>query len=330
MTARHKKLIIYLTKVSVTLLILYLLFREFHLGGTLAIMSTVDPAFFIAGLAIMLLSHILNAYQFKAMMAPHGFSLSTYDVFRVNMIAKLYSLITPGVLGGAAVRWYYLSRPDGKRAQAAAVVLFNRLLEIMVVAVTAVFFWLVDWQSEGRWLNLENLLLLAGLLAFAYLLVFNARCHDLLRRILRISFLPATLREKMNKVFDAFALYRGCSAAFHARIFSICLVRQFLVTLCIFLFAMGLGIAIDYATLGWIRAVVTLVLMFPISVGGLGVREAGFAFFLTPYGVPGEAALALSLLIFVRSLLFSLLGVVFQVQMHGKATPHETGKHSSL
>ncbi len=329
MTERNKKYIAYLAKVTATLLILYLLFREFHLGETLAIMSAVDPAFFIAGLATMLLAHVLNAYQFKAMMAPHGFALSTSDVFRINMIAKLYSLVIPGVLGGAAVRWYYLSRPDRKRAQAAAVVLFNRLLEITVVAVTGLFFWLVDRQAEGRWFSWENLMLLAGLLAFIYLLVFNARCHDVLRQALRTALLPASLREKLNKVFEAFALYRGCSAAFHARIFSICLARQFLVTLCIFLFATGLGIAVDYDTLGWIRAVVTLVLMFPVSVGGLGVREAGFAFFLMPYGVPGEAALALSLLIFVRSLLFSLLGVVFQVQIHGKAVTHDTGRHGS-
>ena len=49
----------------------------------------------------------------------------------------------------------------------------------------------------------------------------------------------------------------------------------------------------------------------PISVNGLGLREQLHAILLAPLGVPREAAVAISLLIFAHLLVSSLLGLLF-------------------
>jgi hypothetical protein len=49
--------------------------------------------------------------------------------------------------------------------------------------------------------------------------------------------------------------------------------------------------------------------MIPISISGLGVREGALLFLLKPYGVWGEEALALSLIIFgITVLLIGAIG----------------------
>ena len=48
--------------------------------------------------------------------------------------------------------------------------------------------------------------------------------------------------------------------------------------------------------------------VLPISIGGLGVREAAFVVFLHPLGVPSGQAVALGLAVYGMNLTASLLG----------------------
>ena len=51
--------------------------------------------------------------------------------------------------------------------------------------------------------------------------------------------------------------------------------------------------------------------MLPISLGGLGVREAGFVFFLGTVGISSEAAFTMSLLIYFLGVGSTLPGAWF-------------------
>jgi hypothetical protein len=53
----------------------------------------------------------------------------------------------------------------------------------------------------------------------------------------------------------------------------------------------------------------------PVSVNGLGLRESLHALLLQPLGVPREAAVAISLLIFAHLLVSSLLGLLFWLRL---------------
>jgi uncharacterized integral membrane protein len=53
--------------------------------------------------------------------------------------------------------------------------------------------------------------------------------------------------------------------------------------------------------------------MLPVSVGGLGVREATFGYYFTRFGEPLETALALSLVGGALVMLFSISGAVANV-----------------
>jgi uncharacterized membrane protein YbhN (UPF0104 family) len=87
----------------------------------------------------------------------------------------------------------------------------------------------------------------------------------------------------------------------------------------VLLFGMGLcaravGIDADWSTLAWVRALVALATLLPVSVSGLGLREAGFAVLLEPYGVPVAQAVALSLLVFSQVLFLAALGAIVEAR----------------
>ena len=60
--------------------------------------------------------------------------------------------------------------------------------------------------------------------------------------------------------------------------------------------------------LAWMRVILDLVMMLPVSFSGLGVREASFVFLLKPLGVDSATALALSLAIYALGLSVALVG----------------------
>jgi uncharacterized membrane protein YbhN (UPF0104 family) len=72
--------------------------------------------------------------------------------------------------------------------------------------------------------------------------------------------------------------------------------------------AMALGLNISPLALTWILALGTIVGMFPISLAGLGVREATYVGLLALFGVSAGSALALSLTMFMILLALGLTG----------------------
>lgn len=65
---------------------------------------------------------------------------------------------------------------------------------------------------------------------------------------------------------------------------------------------------VPFLTLGWMRSAVQLLDNLPLSIAGLGVREATLLVLLEPYGVAGERAVAPAFILLGRRLLLGLVG----------------------
>jgi uncharacterized membrane protein YbhN (UPF0104 family) len=55
--------------------------------------------------------------------------------------------------------------------------------------------------------------------------------------------------------------------------------------------------------MGWVRSVVVVLTLLPISIGGVGVREGVLVVTLATFGVPAHEALAFSILVFATTIL---------------------------
>ena len=79
------------------------------------------------------------------------------------------------------------------------------------------------------------------------------------------------------------------------------------------LLAAALNIRVSFITLGWVRSLITLLQMLPISLAGLGVREASSVWVLGKYGVPEAQALGLGLTQFALLVCICMLGGLFEL-----------------
>jgi hypothetical protein len=85
--------------------------------------------------------------------------------------------------------------------------------------------------------------------------------------------------------------------------------------------ARALGLEIGLAAIGWVRAAILLATLLPVSIAGLGVREAAAVLLLAPHGIGNAAALAFALLVFaVSELAMVALGGLFEAVRFASGT----------
>jgi hypothetical protein len=77
---------------------------------------------------------------------------------------------------------------------------------------------------------------------------------------------------------------------------------------------MALDLHISFLTIGWIRVVMHALLMLPISLAGIGVREGSLVVLLQEYAVLPNEAVALAFLLFVVTLLSNSTGGLFEIR----------------
>ena len=77
--------------------------------------------------------------------------------------------------------------------------------------------------------------------------------------------------------------------------------------------AHAVGIDAGFLILAWVRSVVYLLQMIPVTVAGVGVREASFIALLGGYGIARAEALTYSLTLFFIQILIAVVGAVFEL-----------------
>jgi uncharacterized membrane protein YbhN (UPF0104 family) len=260
----------------------------------------------------MLAVRYLASVQMAAILQAQSIDLDTVRVFLINLITGFYGLFLPGYLSGGVIRWYFFSIPGGKRAQAAAAIIINRLLETVMLSLVGISFWLIDYTAKATVEALQLMATLGVVLSASYVASFTRAPCIFLKHLMRGRWCPRILESKANKVLDALVRYQDQGVIWHVRISGLCLLRNLIGIVALYVLATAIDLNVSVWTLGWIRSVIRIVLMIPVSFAGLGVREASFVLLLAPVGVASPQALALSVLVFAQALLFALIGMLLE------------------
>lgn len=293
----------------VAALLLAWLFSRFPLGHVGAVLAGASPGPLLVGAAAAIGAHLLASLRLSLIAGHHGFELSFGEACGVNFAAAFYGLTVPGGnLAGGAVRIYRLA--EGSRAVAAVAGVFaDRVHATFGMLLFGLAFWAADPRAEPPVLGLA----LAGLTAALPVLYLLVR---------RGSPIAARLPAKWNRALGREA---EVPAGATVRLVGITLAAQLLGLVAVASAAAAIGLPLPILTLGWIRTAVMVVVMLPVSISGFGVREGALVALLAQYGVPGEHAVAFSLLIFaVTTLVNGAVGGVVEASRLGRRVVAES------
>lgn len=313
-----KTRITWLLRLVIGLAILFYIFTFIPFDGVLSAISGAQADFLALAFLVLVLERFTAALRTRILTGHLGMmGLSVWKLWEINTVATFYGMFLPGELAGGAVRWYKMSQPNRMRAEAAAAITFDRLVDTIVLLVLGMLFWLADPPPIA---NTAIAILFFGLLGGLLLALCLSLSRGAMALILRPLRFGANRRgfrmlySMFEKVVTAVGRYRHLPAGEVAGILTLTLLRHLLSLVILFLFALALGMEVGFVNLGWVRSFMNVVTMIPISFSGLGIREGSLVLLLEPYGIPGTLAVALSFLTLIMHILMAAAGGLLEVK----------------
>jgi glycosyltransferase 2 family protein len=271
----------------------------------------------LAVVPMILLSMWLAAAQLKFLTDCHGMNLSLMRIIGINASIEFYNLFLPGFIAGGVIRWYRLSKENRMRAQAFAVIAMSRLLNLVSLIGLGILGWLIEDTSAAppfaiALLAVSLLALAGGLFALSNQQFANGARRESIDDGKARTF----VKDKLLKLMDAVTEYRQIPASGRMQLGFLAVSWQLVMILSTYMFCLALSISVSLSALAWIRAVVTLALLVPVTISGFGLREGCWVYFLGLYGVAPAEAFVLSLLTFGRSLFQAVIGCGLEIRAH--------------
>lgn len=309
-----KRVLFILLRFFIASAILYYLFNRIPLSNVVSTLASTKLTYLIFACIFTITSHIIAAYRLKFFTSMQGISLTALQVFEINLATAFYGLFLPGGnLTGGAIRFYKLSIIEKKIAEAFASLASDRMTATVALCIVGIVFWMIDFPSDSEYIIISMVSILFVLIVLSVILMIS-------KKILQVSNIinlnkGSFISSSFKKIFDTIDRLRNYPIPAIVFIFGISIISQILGVIVYYTLAMSMDIEISFFAMGWIRCAVLLVIMIPISISGLGIREVSFLLLLRPYGIQNDKILALSLVVFgVTTVLIGAIGGIMEVR----------------
>lgn len=291
-------------KLVVSFTVVALLLYQTELNDVAVAISSARWGLVVAATWVVLLGVVvLQAYEIYLSL-PVAMRPSLVQLARINLAMMCYAFFMPTGLT-FAVRWAKYRALGLEGLHSAALVGVHKLLQLMVALaffVVGYFAFPVATHPAVDTMMWGLLLLLAGLIAYFGWLGFHPRTP--------FTKGPAIVQ----KLLSVTLLFQRLPAGDKLR----CLTLAVMQHLCIVTSAYWVLLAIEPDTpllaVMMIRSLLVVLLVVPITVAGVGIRELVFFTLFPFYGVEAETALAASLVLLGIQLFVACLGALSELK----------------
>jgi glycosyltransferase 2 family protein len=274
-----------------------------EIGRTLAAASW---GWLAVAFSLHALGLLFSAYRWQILAKAQGDHIPLGYLVKSYIVGRFFNTFLPTSVGGDVVRMWDGAKFSTSFVKSSAIVVVERMTGIIVLFVFALLASLLrlDMARSIPVVGLALLLGAAGLMAIA--VFFLPAVGRLLHRGPSHGFL-GRLFEKLRLFRDTIVDYRSHPAAFaKATIWAVLL--QLNVVLYYILIGRALGLTIPALDYFVFIPLVLLLQLIPITINGLGVREAAYVAVFAFYGLSSSAALSFSLIEIAFGLIVGLIG----------------------
>lgn len=309
MTLRSR--LVQAAKLAVTAAILALLLTRIDTRQLGAAMRSAVGAWLWLAIAAYSLLLVTSTLKWDRLLRAVGILRRFRDLLRLYVIGFCFSSFLPGNVGGDIVRWHAASAP-GLRSRVAATIVAERITGLLTLLILS---WIAIWL-EPRLATPPALILLgtsSAVLVVGLWLAFDRRLTALIPRIggghaARILSPLETLHRALTEVpARAIVASVGYSLPFYAA-----------TGLFFFLIAQAFGAGLGFREATTVQFLISVLTLIPISVGGLGIAQAGDVYLLGLLGVDAPTALGMSLLRQALRYLYAGLGALLFLGWRGQ------------
>jgi uncharacterized membrane protein YbhN (UPF0104 family) len=255
--------------------------------------------YWLAAVGLFLATQVMSAVRWQWLARPLGFAAPLRRFVAHYFVGMFFNLLLPTSVGGDVVRAVCLNAGSGRKTAAALSVLLDRLSGLLVLLALACVAALAYPLPLPPWVAMAVGAAAGG--AVVGLAVLPAST----RLLARLDVAGAgrwrgplgKVRSLATSLREAFGVYRGRPRLLAASVL-LSLVVQVAGVAQVALVGRAIGLDVPVGVYGVAVPMVALLTLLPVSVNGMGVREAGMVLFLHPAGVAAGPAVAVAFLWF--------------------------------
>jgi uncharacterized protein (TIRG00374 family) len=278
------------------------------------VIRNANPRLALVAVALVVVILVLRGVRWRLLLRIAGIDYPLWRATAVWAIGFSAASVTPAKAGDA-IRAFYVQGHTGRSfGEAFFTVFVERLYDlafVLALGVVSVFvFSHYFTELPSVWIVLMSVVVLV-------VCIYLALNRRLMRKLLKPAFdviVPRRYRNmvtiNVNSFYDSMASYGKARGVLAASAVLTVVVWALIFTLAWCVTAvLGIGVPVQYMFL--IMPVVTLVEVLPVSIGGLGTRDATVIYFFSVLGIPGAAGVAFSLgYLLIGTYLTALLGFI--------------------
>ena len=253
--------------------------------------------------------------------------------FKAFLYGCFFTLVLPGQVFGEAAKIVSFGKYTDRYDRSISTVLIDKITGIIALLITGLTGLLFAKADLPGALTAILIVCIVALLA----LLFSLRVERVHRLALFIVGLPRKLSPKLNKVTDSAEnlvetwreyLFKPALIAKSiamGMVFNVALLAQFI------LVCWHYEIPVGVFDLCWVMAIVNVVQTLPISLAGIGVRDASLVSVFAYIGIPAESAMILAVVLLLVIIFRAIAGaacILYDIA-GGKSKDKSKGKEKS-
>jgi len=284
-----------------------------------SVLREVDGRWVWCAFMLGLLDRAVLTYRWQVLLDVRGLDLRFAKLLRLQLAANLLGSFLPSSLGVDAIRIAALCRSGLPATEVVATTLLDRA---SIVVGTLVFGSITMLALAGTRLP-ANLFLSVLLATGAVVAVCLVALLPGVRKwggASLLPWLPARIRDRVAEVARATLAYRHEPAKLLW--ISAVTVAIFMIRLCFAkMVVLACGADVAFMDLMLVIPILWIVMMLPITVGGIGLQEAGYVALMGVFGITPAIAVSMSIIEHVVNRAVSLPGAFFLGDVIGATSP---------
>lgn len=292
MALKANRIFLLFLKLIVSSVLLYIVLSRTGPERVFYILKGMNLSAFISAILLYLLAQFISTCRWKLLLPG---TLKIKKLFPLYMIGSFFNTILPGLIGGDAVKAFYLYQVTGRGSLTLSSIFMDRYLGFVMLTVICIiafpFGYSYFQNSPIAWM----LPFIVLSFIIASLLFFGLRLGK------RIKIL--------SEFYDYFHSYRNQKGII-VKALLISTFVQFSGILAVYILALGIGELVPFLACLIFLPLIIMFAALPISISGIGIREGAFVLFFGLIGIRPDVAAAISLSWFLANASGSLLGLI--------------------
>ena len=298
-TRQTRKLLGSVLRIALSLGLLALVLRQVGWEQTWEAFRGAQWSYLAAALGLAFASIVVRAFRWKILLDALGVRASLLRLTRLYFIGTFFSTFLPTGVGGDVVRAYELAKQSERPAEVVGTVLLDRaagLLVLFLMAAAALPF-------SHRLIGPEIAVLIVTLTVLGWGALALLLRRDWLERLglLRWISRGRALEQVYESVYACGTRPTGRALAASLGLNALLIGMNYLIGL-----SLGVFVSLWYYLL--FVPIISFLLVLPISLSGLGLREGGYVYLFAQAGVPAPLALTISLMVYAFNVATGSIG----------------------